>query len=1222
MSTKISRPLFLALFSLVLALGASSAYGQATITILNNDGAGEGFNDPAIVAPVGGNPGTTLGQQRLLAFQHAATIWGNTLTSSVTITIQAQFNPQTCTATSAVLGSAGAVFIHRDFAGAPFGGTWYNESLANKLFGSDLNASHEINATFNTNLGQTGCLDGRFFYLGFDNNHGNLIDLVSVLLHEFGHGLGFQTFTNGTTGAFNTGFPTIYDRFLVDNSTGESWIQMTNAERAASAIGINRLAWNGPTVEDGVPNVLGSPVVQINSPTPGSFPGGPAEFGARLTPTGVTGNVVQAIDPADGAGPLTTDGCTALTNAAAVAGNIAIIDRGTCAFTIKVKNAQDAGAIGVIIADNAPGPVIGMSGSDPTITIPAERVTQDDGNTIKTAIGLGTVNATLRVNPAIPAGADALGKALLFTPNPFSGGSSVSHWDVTMFPNQLMEPNISADLTHSVTLPEDLTFSQMTDIGWVATPLPSSITKVTGDNQNTALSQPFVVPFSVTTSPAVNGITVTWTVNFNGGGAGATFPSTGTRFATSTTNALGVATAPPLTANGTAGVYSMNATVPGAGTTTFSLANDPVPVAGGACFTDTTQADFQAGVTNNTDVITSPGNVILTNPATVDQQQTEASTSGTGFTPTQWLGQTFIPSVTGQLAKIDMALFCASCTGVDQPITVEIRTTTGSPALPTPTVLASTTIPGFSSGASSIFTASFASPPTLTSGTTYAYTLRLLTPRTGTYAAVFSLGPAAYANGNRVVSIDSGGTWTVPTSTGTARDLVFTTYMQTGNAPAGDFVSSLKDSNPPFLNTFWSTMSWTATVPANTTLRFQVAGSNNFAGPFNFVGPDSTAGTFFTTSPASITQFSGNRYLKYKAYLTTADGLVTPTVHDVTVCFNNPPTAAPATISGQIVTAEGSPLSGVTMRLTGHRSATTITDANGNYRFNNVDTDQFYTVTPTRANYSFNPGNRSFSLLANMSDAVFTAIPDAVAGGNAIDSSEYFVRQHYLDFLGREPDESGFGFWSDQIGSCGIDVGCRERKRINVSAAYFLSIEFQNTGGVVDGLYRASFGRRPLFAEFMPDTRTVAEGVIVGDGDWAGRLTANKRAFVDQFVTRAAFREAYDGLSNAAYVDQLIAHTGISYPQDARDGLVNQLATGAITRAGALLRIAENDGFASAKRNEAFVMMQYFGYLRRDPDENGYQFWLKKLRDFNGNFEQAQMVKAFIDSGEYRARFR
>ena len=270
------------------------------------------------------------------------------------------------------------------------------------------------------------------------------------------------------------------------------------------------------------------------------------------------------------------------------------------------------------------------------------------------------------------------------------------------------------------------------------------------------------------------------------------------------------------------------------------------------------------------------------------------------------------------------------------------------------------------------------------------------------------------------------------------------------------------------------------------------------------------------------------------------------------------PTAAPANISGRITTSSGTPLGGVTMRLSGGRSAKTITDSDGNYRFTNVDTNNFYTVTPSLVNYQFGPESRSFSLLANMTDAVFTATRDSVSSGNAIDSADYFVRQHYLDFLGREPDDSGFNFWSDQMLQCGTDAGCLERRRINVSAAYFLSIEFQQTGGLVDGLYRASYGRRPLFAEFMPDTAIVARGVVVGSAGWPELLAANKQAFVNAWVQRAEFRAAYDGLANAGYVDRVISHTGVIFSQSERDALVSGLNSGSSTRAGVLRQIAEN----------------------------------------------------------------
>jgi len=162
----------------------------------------------------------------------------------------------------------------------------------------------------------------------------------------------------------------------------------------------------------------------------------------------------------------------------------------------------------------------------------------------------------------------------------------------------------------------------------------------------------------------------------------------------------------------------------------------------------------------------------------------------------------------------------------------------------------------------------------------------------------------------------------------------------------------------------------------------------------------------------------------------------------------------------------------------------------------------------------------------------------------------------------------------------------------------------------------------PTYEEFMPDMRTVGQNFFVGMPGWEGVLAANKRAFVDAWVQRSAFLSAYGGLANEAYVDTLISHTGISFSQGERAKLVSGLNAGTATRSEVLQEIAENERFVSAKRNSMFVMTEYFGYLRRSPDAAGYQFWLNKLNQFDGNFERAEMVKAFLVSGEYRNRFR
>src|SRR5215203_5195765 len=248
---------FFLLLPAIALVAATSAYGQATIVIQNNDLPGVGFNDSTPATPVGGNPGTTLGQQRLNAFQFAANIWGATLNSGPTITVRANWEPMSCLADRGTLGSAGTVGLRQNFQNAPFTNTWYSTALGNALSGSDAAADPEISARFNINLGTPGCLENRQWYLGLDGNHGfNGIDLVSVVLHEFAHGLGFQNFTNAETGNFASGVPSVWDRFLRDNSTGKLWIQMTAAERAASARNNGNLVWSGPIVAIDVPSVL------------------------------------------------------------------------------------------------------------------------------------------------------------------------------------------------------------------------------------------------------------------------------------------------------------------------------------------------------------------------------------------------------------------------------------------------------------------------------------------------------------------------------------------------------------------------------------------------------------------------------------------------------------------------------------------------------------------------------------------------------------------------------------------------------------------------------------------------------------------------------------------------------------------------------------------------------------------------------------------------------
>lgn len=228
---------------------------SATLNIVNNDGANEGFNDtnPAFANPEGGNTGSTRGQQRLNVFNYAAAIWGAFLDTSVPINVSSKFDPLTCSSGGAVLGSAGAAAGYRDFSGAEWTGTWYHVALANKQAGSDLNGSNaEINATFNVSI-DSGCLTpGHRWYYGLDNATPALrTNLLVVLLHEMGHGLGFATFANGNTGALAAGFPDVWSRFMFDTTTGKFWNDptMSDAQRAASARSNGGLLWDGPNVK-------------------------------------------------------------------------------------------------------------------------------------------------------------------------------------------------------------------------------------------------------------------------------------------------------------------------------------------------------------------------------------------------------------------------------------------------------------------------------------------------------------------------------------------------------------------------------------------------------------------------------------------------------------------------------------------------------------------------------------------------------------------------------------------------------------------------------------------------------------------------------------------------------------------------------------------------------------------------------------------------------------
>lgn len=462
------RPL-LAL-ALVAALAFAASASAANIIVLSVDAPGTGLFDPTPAAPVGGNPGTTLGDQRAFVYDFAAALWGAAIDSPETIFVAARFTPQGCTPTSGTLGSAGTTFIFRNFPNAPAANTWYHSALADALAGIDLNPGFfDISSSFNSRIDDPAqeptCLTGRNWYYGVDHNGGLDFDFLNVVSHEIAHGLGFANFVNEASGALQSGFPDVYSRNTLDLTTGLTWDLMTNAQRAASAINDRHVVWNGVAVTSEALSVLGPrpSVVALNGQAAGSHEGNPAAFGPPIVGGGGTTGLVRVAD--DGVG-VASDACEPLVNAGAdnVNGKIVLADRGTCNFTVKVANAQAAGAKGVIVANNVPGGALSaMGGADPTIAIPSMGISFELGQELRAS----TPVVKLLLDDSVAAGAEQ-GFVRLYAPTVVALGSSISHWDVSANPNLLMEPFITNTLRAADTL--DLTPALFEDLGWVLLP--------------------------------------------------------------------------------------------------------------------------------------------------------------------------------------------------------------------------------------------------------------------------------------------------------------------------------------------------------------------------------------------------------------------------------------------------------------------------------------------------------------------------------------------------------------------------------------------------------------------------------------------------------------------------------------------------------------------------------------------------------------------------------
>jgi hypothetical protein len=438
------------------AAWAFPAEAKTTFVINNLDGPGAGLNEATPVSPVGGNAGTTVGAQRLNALRAATDIWGALIDSAVPVVIDARFGPLSCTAASIVLGQARSTGLEANVPGLP-ANMFFPEPLADRIAGVDLTPGMaDIEATFNGDL--AGCSGGVMdWYYGLDAKPTpDTIDLIEVLLHELGHGLGFESGVDNHTGELAGGILDSFSAHILDDKTGKLWSQMTNAERAASVQNVRQLVWNGTNVTQTAAMVLakGAPRITV-TPNLAGRDGALAEanFGPLLSAGPVTGPVVLGT-------PI--DGCAQPPN---YNGHIVIFQGGYCPSVQKSALAELGGALAVLISD--PEGISPPSSVDVppdqnamfAVHVPVIGTTVNDANLLAGASG---ISVRLDADSGRLVGADAQGRVYLYASNPILDGSTVSHWDPLTRPNLIQEPNDTYDTSHDLRMEAAL----MRDIGW------------------------------------------------------------------------------------------------------------------------------------------------------------------------------------------------------------------------------------------------------------------------------------------------------------------------------------------------------------------------------------------------------------------------------------------------------------------------------------------------------------------------------------------------------------------------------------------------------------------------------------------------------------------------------------------------------------------------------------------------------------------------------------
>jgi MYXO-CTERM domain-containing protein len=449
----------------ICAGAAGSAHATATFVINNLDPAGVGFNDPTVATPVGGNDGTTVGRQRQVAFQFAADIWGKTLDSSVPIVVDATFGPLSCNGGLIVLGHARAQTLvasvppNHAIPGLP-PNLLLPQPLADRLAGIDLDPGvADLVATFNGGL--HACDPHADWYYGLDGHAGSLADLVEIVVHELGHGLGFASAVDLTTGAFNLGLPDAFSAHLYDNSLRLSWLDMTDAQRLASMKNVRHLVWDGANVkrlaaiklDHGAPQLALTPAV---AGLDGSL--GEGNFGPMIAQASVSGPLVVG-SPIAGCNPLQVH-----------VGGIFLLAGGTvCSALNQADYATRAGASALLITDpNGFSPPSSLELPPDQLTqlpigIPVLTISRADGQRLIGAAASAPA-LTLSADLSRLAGADDQGRAYLYASDPVRAGSTVSHWDPLARPDLVEEPEAGYQHPHDITLEAAL----LHDLGWLA----------------------------------------------------------------------------------------------------------------------------------------------------------------------------------------------------------------------------------------------------------------------------------------------------------------------------------------------------------------------------------------------------------------------------------------------------------------------------------------------------------------------------------------------------------------------------------------------------------------------------------------------------------------------------------------------------------------------------------------------------------------------------------